>query len=277
MVNSKTTFGQSLKKYIRNYKPEFVLAPEKYLIMKGLVSKAGAPDFLGIGMAKAGTTWLDRNLRCHPELYLPHRKELHYFDRYYSLPFSYYTRAFRTSGGRIKGEITPEYGILEQSKIRFIHAAMPDVKLILLLRNLENRMWSNFLMHVKRGLYRADSKTDFYAFFAHQKCLEIDNPVSILQKWTCYFPLSRIFIGRYEHIRNSPQALLNGVFEHLGASCVSEWEAYPLSEKVNQGINIPMPGEYAEMLSNHYLPVYEQLSERFGFQLNESINDTKRK
>jgi hypothetical protein len=39
-----------------------------------------APDFLGIGAQKAGTTWLYANLRRHPGLWLPPVKELHYFD-----------------------------------------------------------------------------------------------------------------------------------------------------------------------------------------------------
>jgi hypothetical protein len=38
------------------------------------------PDFLGIGAQKAGTTWLDRNLRCHPAIWLPPIKEIHHFD-----------------------------------------------------------------------------------------------------------------------------------------------------------------------------------------------------
>ena len=39
------------------------------------------PDFIGIGAQKAGTTWLDRNLRVHPQIWMPRIKELHYFDR----------------------------------------------------------------------------------------------------------------------------------------------------------------------------------------------------
>jgi len=38
-------------------------------------------DFLGIGAQRAGTTWLWQNLRQHPSIWLPPRKELHYFDR----------------------------------------------------------------------------------------------------------------------------------------------------------------------------------------------------
>ena len=39
------------------------------------------PDFIGIGAQKAGTTWLDRNLRAHPQVWMPRIKEIHYFDR----------------------------------------------------------------------------------------------------------------------------------------------------------------------------------------------------
>ena len=38
------------------------------------------PDFLIVGAQKAGTTWLYRNLRAHPQVWMPHVKELHYFD-----------------------------------------------------------------------------------------------------------------------------------------------------------------------------------------------------
>jgi hypothetical protein len=39
------------------------------------------PTFLGIGAQKAGSTWLHAMLSKHDELWLPHLKELHYFDR----------------------------------------------------------------------------------------------------------------------------------------------------------------------------------------------------
>lgn len=38
------------------------------------------PDFLGIGAHKAGTTWLDVNLREHPQIWMPPIKGVHFFD-----------------------------------------------------------------------------------------------------------------------------------------------------------------------------------------------------
>jgi len=43
------------------------------------------PKFLGIGAQKAGTTWLHQMLSAHREVWLPHLKELHYFDRKFPL------------------------------------------------------------------------------------------------------------------------------------------------------------------------------------------------
>jgi len=39
-----------------------------------------SPDFICIGAQKAGTTWLYNNLKDHPDIILPHLKELHFFD-----------------------------------------------------------------------------------------------------------------------------------------------------------------------------------------------------
>jgi hypothetical protein len=46
------------------------------------------PDFLIIGAQKAGTSWLASNLSCHPNVWMPPLKELHYFDeRIKELPY----------------------------------------------------------------------------------------------------------------------------------------------------------------------------------------------
>ena len=39
------------------------------------------PDFIGIGAARSGSTWLSSQLLKHPNVWIPRRKELHYFTR----------------------------------------------------------------------------------------------------------------------------------------------------------------------------------------------------
>jgi len=43
--------------------------------------KSHLPDFLGIGAARSGTTWISQNLTSHPDIWIPRIKELHYFTR----------------------------------------------------------------------------------------------------------------------------------------------------------------------------------------------------
>lgn len=39
------------------------------------------PNFIGIGAARSGTTWIASHLQKHEKVWLPRRKELHYFSR----------------------------------------------------------------------------------------------------------------------------------------------------------------------------------------------------
>jgi hypothetical protein len=39
-----------------------------------------SPDFLIVGAQRAGTSWTNRHLRRHPQIWTPPIKELHYFD-----------------------------------------------------------------------------------------------------------------------------------------------------------------------------------------------------
>lgn len=43
--------------------------------------KAHFPNFLGIGAARCGTTWLSNSLSSHPDVWIPRLKEIHYFTR----------------------------------------------------------------------------------------------------------------------------------------------------------------------------------------------------
>lgn len=69
------------------------------------------PDFLGIGAQKAGTTWLQRNLRAHPEIWMPKEKEIHYFDE-----------KIRLKGGlwsRLRGDRPADVRWRRQARMRF--------------------------------------------------------------------------------------------------------------------------------------------------------------
>jgi hypothetical protein len=45
------------------------------------MSATSGPDFICIGMQKAGTGWLFDQLQYHPDFWMPPIKEIHYLDR----------------------------------------------------------------------------------------------------------------------------------------------------------------------------------------------------
>jgi hypothetical protein len=72
------------------------------------------PDFLGIGVPRAGSTWLYRLMESHPDVWVPaQRTEVHFFDRYFDRGFDWYAQFFPQSAerGRYRaiGEYTPAY------------------------------------------------------------------------------------------------------------------------------------------------------------------------
>jgi hypothetical protein len=57
------------------------------------------PNFLGIGVAKAGTTWLTALLATHPDVYLPTKlKDIRYFNNYYDKGSDWYQSFFPSAG-----------------------------------------------------------------------------------------------------------------------------------------------------------------------------------
>jgi hypothetical protein len=111
------------------------------------------PDFLICGAQKAGTTALTFYLRNHPGIFIPWKKELHFFDADFNFNkgLDFYTRQFAgASQAQVTGEGTPIYMYLNKIPGR-IAPALPGIKLIFILRNPVDRAWSHYWDSVKRG------------------------------------------------------------------------------------------------------------------------------
>jgi hypothetical protein len=76
------------------------------------------PDFLGIGVQKAGTTWLHTNLSACDEIWLPHLKELHYFDRRFPLAATKARVGHDARQHALAKHITTKFKRLNFSKLR---------------------------------------------------------------------------------------------------------------------------------------------------------------
>lgn len=139
------------------------------------------PDFLVIGAQKAGTTWLERNLAAHPQVFSPGRKELHYFDKAenYRLGPAWYEGWFAgKAAGQICGEYTPNYlwdpedpAEREESGHSFgipqrAREQNPDLRWIAILRDPVERAVSAYYHHIRAGRVRpGDNISDVWHRF----------------------------------------------------------------------------------------------------------------
>ena len=104
------------------------------------------PNFLIVGAARCGTTYLSNILMQHPEIFLHPKKELHFFDRDINKGLQYYREYFsgtKTIDYKAIGEATPAYLYFENIP-EIIHKNLPDVKIIIILRNPVDRAYSHY-------------------------------------------------------------------------------------------------------------------------------------
>lgn len=247
--------------------------PEKQLYARGLLPTASLhlPDFLIIGAQKAGTTWLKKNLHHHPELFLPELAnhsdptEVRYFDQQFHKSLRYYSSLFSAGAGKVKGEKSPNYCTLPVERIRFIRAVMPDVRLILMLRNPVDRAWSHALMNLVRLSDRAFEQVDESLFYDHfVRARERGDYLTIIDRWLAVFPREQLYIGFYDHIAERPQQLLGDIFAHLGVSQDVDWSSFPYNQKINRNPSIAIPEKYRSFLEEMYREDIETLYARFG-------------
>ncbi len=119
------------------------------------------PDFIIIGAAKCGTTSFHNYLNQHPQIYLCPKKETFFFlderVRQNHKPWGAvttgeeYLELFAAAReDNIIGEISTNYYAYPESA-ELIHRAIPNVKIIAILRNPCNRAFSAYQMFIRDG------------------------------------------------------------------------------------------------------------------------------
>jgi Sulfotransferase domain len=225
------------------------------------------PDFLGIGAQKAGTSWLHENLKPHPGVFVPEEKELHFFDQHFEQGLESYSRKFESAGARVKGEITPAYGILRSHQIGLIRHLMPRLKIIFLMRNPIDRAWSQALMNlaVQPGRPVASlTDQEIISHFQSDRSRMRGDYESILKNWLSHFDRRQVFTAFFEDISTRPKELLSDVFQFLGLSTDLNWSAFPYNQVVLQGAGATMPPRLRRILVEIYQEPIRRLGQLFN-------------
>ena len=183
-------------------------------------------DFIGIGAAKSGTTWLAHILKNHPQVFIsPLRKEINYFNKYlaqdyqtvnyeYRHPYEWYHSFFKDVGnGQIAGDITPSYLSMENAALDIFNYN-PAIKLFSILRNPIERSFSEYLFSKQNGVN--NYKTFEEALEKNpKKFVQSSMYARNLERFYDKFQRNQIKILFFDDIQENAKELLNEVYEFL--------------------------------------------------------------
>jgi hypothetical protein len=172
------------------------------------------PNFLGIGAQRAGTSWLARNLMQHPQVYLPHAKELHFFDRHYEEGVAYYEHEFAGWAGQpAVGEVTPRYLHDERAAAR-IKELLPNARLIVSLRHPVDRAYSSYWK--SKATFPDPNDASFEEKLeSNPEIIRVGMYYEHLTRYLKLFPREQLHISLFDDINSHPAALLREVFAFL--------------------------------------------------------------
>jgi len=241
------------------------------------------PEFLGIGVQKGGTTTLQRLLESHPQVWLPPEKELHFFSRHYASGLQWYSDHFAAAQHDQRcGEITPYYVFHSQAPQR-ISTLLPNVRLIVLLRDPVERCLSQYFHACRMGFESLPLEAALAA--EHNRLVDADlvlsDPAgshlshqehSYLAR-SCYapqldrfeqsFPADQLLVLRSEDLFDDGETVWSQVQEFL------ELDPIPFPQSVKpantgRGEALGVSERLRELLREQLAPTYRVMEERYG-------------
>lgn len=248
------------------------------------------PDFMCIGAPRAATTWVHKSLQADPQVFLPKRKEVHFYDEppthaddddsglRWSDPFSFdvrrpahlrwYWYQYRLAGTRLAGDITPLYSTLSRERIAIIHQHMPNLKLIYILRNPIDRAWSGLRKSAwyQKGKTFIESKDDDWVLeqVLRPEVLVRGNYPRAIDNWESVFPEERFLYLFFDDVRDDPENCLDQMYNFLGITRPGLKVAQTAAKKVNAAPEKSMPDYVKRALRQHYEKQIKELESRFN-------------
>jgi len=176
-------------------------------------------DFVGVGAARCGTTWLAKCLGAHPAIFLPERKELHFFndDRKYE-PGLAWLRPHLAGAApeQVVGEFTPRY-LISRTALERLRRHFPEARPLVLLRDPVERAISQYryFRFVKRKEPERDLLVALDGVY-HEDYVVKGRYAGQLETLFELFPRERVWVGLYDDIAAGSARLIAEVYAFLG-------------------------------------------------------------
>ena len=268
----------------------------KWLVNQHTAALRLLPDFLIIGAQKGGTTSLYRYLQQHPYFASALRKEIHYFDVNFAQGVDWYRSHFKSVLYKqyikqihrqeiVTGEASPYYLFHPHAPQR-VFDLIPQVKLIVMLRNPVDRAYSQYNHQVKRGFETLSFEEAIkaepqrlqgeqeqiladvnYDSFNHPNYSYLARGIYVdqLQLWMSIFPQEQFLIIDSREFFRDTEKVFQKVLNFLD---LPEWELTKYSTFNRRKSDVKMLPSTRDSLINYFTPHNQRLSEFLGMEFD---------
>ncbi len=242
------------------------------------------PGFLIIGGIRCGTTSMIRYLGDHPDIGIASTKEVHFYDWHYDRGETWYRSWFPLAvkgQPELVGESSPSY-LMNSNVPERVAASIPDVKLIVLLRNPADRAVSHYQYRKNRGMEEAPSldtalseeplrielRRERNGHTAGRLDCYFDQGsyVNGLRRWMDAFPSEQFHVLRSEDLFNDAATAHKGVLDFLDIETVEREEYQVHNSAGYETRDHPLRPELIE----RYAPLNQELYQLLGRDMDWS-------
>lgn len=182
------------------------------------------PDFINIGVPRAGTTWLAKCLSEHPDIFIPKQKDLFFFNTKqpifphrknktnWSKGLPWYKKQFENaSPGQIKGEVGTRY-FYQKEALEKIKKNFPNIKILLFLRNPVDRLISDY--NKNKYAYSLPNLEEYLG--VNPIFLETGMYSKYARDMLEVFPKENVLICKFDDISSTPNKTLETIYSFIG-------------------------------------------------------------
>ncbi len=175
------------------------------------------PELLIIGAQKAGTTWIDRELRAQGLFSLPTEKETHHFDRGRSWTIGGYLKMFEQSSCPLV-EVAPDYGPLPLWRIKAIGRLCPKLRVVFIAKNPATRLWSGLKMETgyDRGAGRGSTAFEQLNYIGLPRTRRYQDYAGQITRWRSVLGAENVKIYPFDKLRSDPQRCIQSIGDLVG-------------------------------------------------------------
>ncbi|MFT7031787.1 MAG: hypothetical protein ACJA2S_000283 [Cyclobacteriaceae bacterium] len=197
------------------------------------------PNFLVIGAGKSGTTSLYEYLNEHPEVFMSPVKETNFFalegeqlvdqkddpEQMSHYPWSVtdydsYKDLFQdATSEKAIGEVSPMYLYSKKAALN-IKERIPNVKLIAILRQPTDRLYSRYLHLARENRTPTSSIEDALdkqsIWWKRNDLIQEGFYHAHLKKYYALFPKEQIHVVLYDDFRTNPEAIIKEIYQFIG-------------------------------------------------------------